>query len=248
MGRAFEFRKARKMKRWSAMAKTFTRIGKDISIAVKEGGSNPDTNARLRAVIQNAKSANMPKDNVERAIKKASGADSANYVEMSLEGYAPHGIAVFVECTTDNNNRTVANIRSYFNKCEGNLGTNGSLKFIFDRKAVFTFSTSQVEMDIEELEMELIDSGLEELENDEGTITITTDFSDFSNMQKQLESMNIELESSVLQRFPNNTKTLVAEEAKSVLKLIDKLEEDEDVQNVFHNMEMTEEVMSQIDS
>jgi len=248
MGRAFEFRKARKMKRWSAMAKTFTRIGKDISIAVKEGGPNPDTNARLRAVIQNAKSANMPKDNVERAIKKASGADSANYVEMSLEGYAPHGVAVFVECTTDNNNRTVANIRSYFNKCEGNLGTNGSLEFIFDRKAVFTFSESQVEMDLEELEMELIDAGLEELENDEGTLTVTTDFSDFSNMQKQLESMNIELESSELQRFPNNSKTLVGEEAKSVLKLIDKLEEDEDVQNVFHNMEMTEEVMSQMDS
>ena len=248
MGRAFEFRKARKMKRWSAMAKTFTRIGKDISIAVKEGGPNPDTNARLRAVIQNAKSANMPKDNVERAIKKASGADSANYVEMSLEGYAPHGVAVFVECTTDNNNRTVANVRSYFNKCEGNLGTNGSLEFIFDRKAVFTFSESQVEMDLEELEMELIDAGLEELENDEGTLTVTTDFSDFSNMQKQLESMNIELESSELQRFPNNTKTLVGEEAKLVLKLIDKLEEDEDVQNVFHNMEMTEEVMSQMDS
>ncbi|HAP30733.1 MAG TPA: YebC/PmpR family DNA-binding transcriptional regulator [Flavobacteriales bacterium] len=248
MGRAFEFRKARKMKRWSAMAKTFTRIGKDISIAVKEGGPNPDTNARLRAVIQNAKSANMPKDNVERAIKKASGADSANYVEMSLEGYAPHGVAVFVECTTDNNNRTVANVRSYFNKCEGNLGTNGSLEFIFDRKAVFAFSESQVEMDLEELEMELIDAGLEELENDEGTLTVTTDFSDFSNMQKQLESMNIELESSELQRFPNNTKTIVGEEAKSVLKLIDKLEEDEDVQNVFHNMEMTEEVMSQMDS
>ena len=248
MGRAFEFRKARKMKRWSAMAKTFTRIGKDISIAVKEGGPNPDTNARLRAVIQNAKSANMPKDNVERAIKKASGADSANYVEMSLEGYAPHGVAVFVECTTDNNNRTVANVRSYFNKCEGNLGTNGSLEFIFDRKAVFAFSESQVEMDLEELEMELIDAGLEELENDEGTLTVTTDFSDFSNMQKQLESMNIELESSELQRFPNNIKTLVGEEAKSVLKLIDKLEEDEDVQNVFHNMEMTEEVMSQMDS
>ena len=248
MGRAFEFRKARKMKRWSAMAKTFTRIGKDISIAVKEGGPNPDTNARLRAVIQNAKSANMPKDNVERAIKKASGSDSANYVEMSLEGYAPHGVAVFVECTTDNNNRTVANVRSYFNKCEGNLGTNGSLEFIFDRKAVFAFSESQVEMDLEELEMELIDAGLEELENDEGTLTVTTDFSDFSNMQKQLESMNIELESSELQRFPNNIKTLVGEEAKSVLKLIDKLEEDEDVQNVFHNMEMTEEVISQMDS
>ncbi len=248
MGRAFEFRKARKMKRWSAMAKTFTRIGKDISIAVKEGGPNPDTNARLRAVIQNAKSANMPKDNVERAIMKASGADSANYVEMSLEGYAPHGVAVFVECTTDNNNRTVANVRSYFNKCEGNLGTNGSLEFIFDRKAVFTFSESQIEMDLEELEMELIDAGLEELENYEGTLTATTDFSDFSNMQKRLESMNIELESSELQRFPNNTKTLVGEKAKSVLKLIDKLEEDEDVQNVFHNMEMTEEVMSQMNS
>ena len=248
MGRAFEFRKARKMKRWSAMAKTFTRIGKDISIAVKEGGPNPDTNSRLRAVIQNAKSANMPKDNVERAIKKASGADSANYVEMSLEGYAPHGVAVFVECTTDNNNRTVANVRSYFNKYEGNLGTNGSLEFIFDRKAVFTFSESHVEMDLEELEMELIDAGLEELENDEGTLTVTTDFSDFSNMQKQLESMNIELESSELQRFPNNTKTLVGEEAKSVLMLIDKLEEDEDVQNVFHNMEMTEEVITQMNS
>ena len=247
MGRAFEFRKARKMKRWSAMAKTFTRIGKDISIAVKEGGPSPETNSRLRAVIQNAKSANMPKDNVERAIKKAMGSDSANYVEMSLEGYAPYGVAVFVECTTDNNNRTVANVRSYFNKCEGNLGTNGSLEFIFDRKAVFTFSASQVEMDLEELEMELIDAGLEELENDEGTITVTTDFTDFSNMQKQLEGMSIELESSELQRFPNNTKALDLEEAKSVLKLIDKLEEDEDVQNVFHNMEMTEEILNNLE-
>ena len=247
MGRAFEFRKARKMKRWSAMAKTFTRIGKDISMAVKEGGPNPETNSRLRAVIQNAKSANMPKDNVERAIKKASGSDSANYVEMSLEGYAPHGVAIFVECTTDNNNRTVANVRSYFNKCDGNLGTNGSLEFIFDRKAVFTISASQIEMDLEELEMELIDAGLEELENDEGALTVTTDFTDFSNMQKQLESMNIELESSELQRFPNNTKSLDLEDAKLVLKLIDKLEEDEDVQNVFHDMEMGEELMAQLD-
>ena len=246
MGRAFEFRKARKMKRWSAMAKTFTRIGKDIAIAVKEGGPNPDTNSRLRAVIQNAKSANIPKDNIERAIKKASGKDSANYVEMSLEGYAPHGVAVFVECTTDNNNRTVANIRSYFNKCEGNLGTNGSLEFIFDRKAVFTFSESNVEMDLEELEMKLIDAGLEELENDEGILTVTSDFSDFSNMQKQLESMNIQIESSELQRFPNNTKVLNLEDAKNVFKLIDKLEEDEDVQNVFHNLEMSEEIMSQL--
>ena len=224
MGRAFEFRKARKMKRWSKMAKTFTRIGKDIVMAVKDGGPNPETNSRLRQVIQNAKAANMPKDNVERAIKKASGADAANYVEMSLEGYSANGVAIFVECTTDNNNRTVANVRSYFNKCEGNLGTNGSLEFIFDRKAVFTFSESNVEMDLEELEMKLIDAGLEELENDEGILTVTSDFSDFRNMQKQLESMNIEIESSELQRFPNNTKVLNLEDAKNVFKLIDKLE------------------------
>ncbi len=246
MGRAFEFRKARKLKRWSAMAKTFTRIGKDISMAVKEGGPNPETNARLRAVIQNAKVANMPKDNVERAIKKASGADSTNYVEMTLEGYAPHGVAIFVECTTDNNNRTVANVRSYFNKCEGNLGTNGSLEFIFDRKAVFSFNKPD-NLETDELEMELIDSGLEELELEDSIITVTTDFTDFSNMQKQLESMNIELQSSDLQRFPNTTKTLGLEQAKQVLKLIDKLEEDEDVQNVFHNLQMTEEVLANLD-
>jgi YebC/PmpR family DNA-binding regulatory protein len=247
MGRAFEFRKARKMKRWSAMAKTFTRIGKDISMAVKENGPNPDTNSRLRAVMQNAKSANMPKDNVERAIKKAMGSDSVNYVETNLEGYASHGVAVFVECTTDNNNRTVANVRSYFNKCEGSLGTNGSLEFIFDRKAVFTFSNDNLEIDMEELEMELIDAGLEEIESDGQSVTVTTNFPDFSNMQKQLESMAIDLESSELQRFPNNIKTVSLENAKMVLKLIDKLEEDEDVQNVFHNMEMTEEILSHLD-
>jgi YebC/PmpR family DNA-binding regulatory protein len=247
MGRAFEFRKARKMKRWSAMAKIFTRIGKDISMAVKEGGPSPETNSRLRAVIQNAKSANMPKDNVERAIKKAMGSDSANYVEVNLEGYAPHGVAVFVECTTDNNNRTVANVRSYFNKCEGNLGTNGSLEFIFDRKAVFTFSSDKVEMDMDELEMELIDAGLEEIDSEDGIVTITTDFSDFSNMQKQLEVMEIEVDSSELQRFANNTKTVSLEDAKLILKLIDKLEEDEDVQNVFHNLEMTDEILQSLD-
>lgn len=246
MGRAFEFRKARKMKRWSAMAKTFTRIGKDISMSVKEGGPNPETNSRLRAVIQNAKSANMPKDNVERAIKKAMGSDSANYMEITLEGYAPHGVAIFVECTTDNNNRTVANVRSYFNKCDGNLGTNGSLEFIFDRKAVFTFKGDQIELDNDDLEMELIDAGLEELHDDEGVITVTTDFSDFSNMQKKLESMNIDLQSSELQRFANNLKTISGDDASLVLKLLDKLEEDEDVQNVFHNMEMTDEILAQL--
>ena len=244
MGRAFEFRKARKMKRWSKMAKTFTRIGKDIVMAVKDGGPNPETNSRLRQVIQNAKAANMPKDNVERAIKKASGADAANYVEMSLEGYSANGVAVFVECTTDNNNRTVANVRSYFNKCEGNLGTNGSLEFIFDRKGVFTVDPSQVEMDLEELEMELIDGGLEELEQDEEAITIYTDFADFSNMTNLLEKLSIEVKNAELQRIPNNFKSITSEQAPLVLKLLDKLEEDDDVQNVFHNMEMSEEIMA----
>jgi len=243
MGRAFEFRKARKMKRWSAMSKAFSRIGKDISIAVKDGGPDPDTNSRLRQVMQNAKAANMPKDNVERAIKKASGADAASYTEMSLEGYAPHGIAVFVDCTTDNNNRTVANVRSYFNKCEGNLGTNGSLEFIFDRKGVFTIEPNQLTMDTEELEMELIDGGLEELEVDEEAITVYCDFPDFSNMQNCLEGLEIEIQNSELQRIPNNTKTISAEDTKLVLKLLDKLEEDGDVQQVFHNMELTEEIL-----
>lgn len=244
MGRAFEFRKARKMKRWSKMAKTFTRIGKDIVMAVKDGGPSPETNARLRQVIQNAKAANMPKDNVERAIKKASGADAANYVEMSLEGYSANGVAVFVECTTDNNNRTVANVRSYFNKCEGNLGTNGSLEFIFDRKGVFTIDPAQLEMELEELEMELIDGGLEELEQDEEAITIYVDFADFSNMSNLLEQLTIEVKNAELQRIPNNFKAITQEQAPLVLKLLDKLEEDDDVQNVFHNMEMTEEVLA----
>ncbi len=243
MGRAFEFRKARKMKRWSKMAKTFTRIGKDIVMAVKDGGPNPETNSRLRQIIQNAKAANMPKDNVERAIKKASGADAANYVEMSLEGYSANGVAVFVECTTDNNNRTVANVRSYFNKCDGNLGTNGSLEFIFDRKGVFTLEPSQLKMDLEELEMELIDGGLEELVQDEDAITIYTDFADFSNMTNLLENMDVEVKNAELQRIPNNFKSITDEQAKLVLKLLDKLEEDDDVQNVFHNMEMSEEIM-----
>ena len=248
MGRAFEFRKARKMKRWSAMAKTFTRIGKDISMAVKEGGSNPETNSRLHQVIQNAKAANMPKDNVERAIKKASGADAANYVEMSLEGYSAFGVAVFVECTTDNNNRTVANVRSYFNKCEGTLGTNGSLEFIFDRKGVFTIEPEQITMDLEELEMELIDGGLEELEQDEEAITVYVDFADFSNMSNHLEKMGVEVKNAELQRIPNNFKTVDAEKAPLVLKLLDKLEEDDDVQNVFHNLEMSSEILALMES
>ena len=230
------------------MAKTFTRIGKDIVIAVKDGGVNPETNARLRQIIQNAKMANMPKENVERAIKKASGADAANYTEMSLEGYAPHGIAVFVDCATDNNNRTVADVRSYFSKCDGQLGTNGSLKFIFDRKGVFTISQDPITINLEELEMKLIDAGLEELQQDDNTITIYCDFSEFSNMQRCLENLNIEIQNSELQRIPNNTKTITAENAKLVLKLLDLLEENDDVQQVFHNMELTDEILKIMDS
>jgi YebC/PmpR family DNA-binding regulatory protein len=244
MGRAFEFRKARKMKRWSRMAKTFTRIGKDIIMAVKEGGPHSDTNSRLRQVMQNAKSANMPKDNVLRAIKKASEKDTGNYEEISLEGYALNGIAIFVDCATNNNNRTVADVRSYFSKCDGALGINGSLEFIFDRKGVFTIEPANINMDIEELEMELIDGGLEELEVDEEAVTVYCDFPDFNNMQTKLEELNIEIKNSELQRIPNNFKTISAEQAEKVLKLLDLLEENDDVQQVFHNMELTNDILN----
>lgn len=248
MGRAFEFRKARKIKRWSKMAKTFTRIGKDIVMSVKEGGADPDTNPRLRQVMQNAKAANMPKDNVMRAIKKASDKDTANYEEMSLEGYAVHGIAVFVDCASNNNNRTVADVRSYFSKCDGAMGINGSLEFIFDRKGVFTIVTESITIDIEELEMELIDSGLEELEVDEDAVTIYCNFPDFNNMQVKLEKLGVEIKNSELQRIPNNFKKITAKQAEKVLKLLDLLEENDDVQQVFHNMEMTEEILIAMDS
>jgi len=248
MGRAFEFRKARKMKRWSKMAKTFTRIGKDIVMSVKEGGPDPDTNSRLRQVMQNAKAANMPKDNVMRAIKKASDKDTANYEEMSLEGYANHGIAVFVDCASNNNNRTVADVRSYFSKCDGAMGTNGSLEFIFDRKGVFTIDPENINIDIEELEMELIDGGLEELEVDQEAVTVYCDFPDFNNMQVKLEELGIEIKNSELQRIPNNFKTINAEQAEKVLKLLDLLEENDDVQQVFHNMELTEDILKIMDS
>tara|TARA_B100000925_G_scaffold100272_1_gene73444 strand:+ start:6419 stop:7165 length:747 start_codon:yes stop_codon:yes gene_type:complete len=244
MGRAFEFRKARKMKRWSKMAKTFTRIGKDIVIAVKEGGPNPETNSRLRQVMQNAKSANMPKDNVLRAIKKANDKDTLNYEEMSLEGYAENGIAIFVDCATNNNNRTVADVRSYFNKCGGSLGTNGSLEFIFTRKGVFTVKKDNININFDDFEMELIDSGLEELEKENDLFNIYCDFKDFNSMQVKLESLGVQIENSELQRIPNSLKKINSEQAVSVLKLLDCLEENDDVQQVFHNMELTEEILN----
>jgi YebC/PmpR family DNA-binding regulatory protein len=248
MGRAFEFRKARKMKRWSKMAKTFTRIGKDIVISVKEGGHNPETNSRLRQVMQNAKAANMPKDNVLRAIKKASSKDTANYEEISLEGYAANGIAIFVDCATNNNNRTVADVRSYFSKCDGALGTNGSLEFIFDRKGVFTINPEEISMALEDLEMALIDGGLEELEVDDEAITIYCDFREFSSMQKKIEELNIEITNSELQRIPTSTKKITTEQAQKVFKILDLLEENDDVQQVFHNMELTEEILKVMDT
>ena len=229
-------------------SKIFTRIIKEITVAVKEGGSEQETNPRLRTAMQNAKGANMPKDTIERTIKKASGTDGTSYEEVTFEGYASNGVAIFVECTTDNNNRTVANIRAIFSKYGGNLGTNGSLEFIFDRKGVFTISPNQITMDLEELEMELIDGGLEELEQDDEAIKIYCDFPEFSNMQKCLENLNIEIQNSEPQRIPNNTKTISAEDAKLVLKLLDLLEENDDVQQVFHNMELTDEILKTMDS
>ncbi|WP_010135102.1 YebC/PmpR family DNA-binding transcriptional regulator [Ochrovirga pacifica] len=236
MGRAFEFRKARKMKRWSAMAKTFTRIGKDIVMAVKEGGPNPDTNSRLRAVIQNAKAANMPKDNVERAIKKASDKDTANYKETLFEGYAPHGIAILVETATDNNNRTVANVRAAFNKCNGNLGTSGSVAFMFDHTCNFRINPETVAMDLEELELELLDFEVEEVFEEEDGILIYGEFGQFGNIQKYLEENNIEILSSGFERIPTTTTELNEEQQAEVEKLLEKLEDDDDVQNVYHSM------------
>jgi YebC/PmpR family DNA-binding regulatory protein len=238
MGRAFEFRKARKMKRWSAMAKTFTRIGKDIVMAVKEGGSNPETNARLRAVIQNAKAANMPKDNVERAIKKASDKDTANYKEVLFEGYTPHGIAIVVETATDNNNRTVANVRASFNKCDGNFGTSGSVVFMFDHTCNFRIKTEDLKMDLEELELELIDFEVEEVFEDEDGILIYAPFEQFGAIQKYLEEHNLEILSSGFERIPTTTTKLNEEQQADVEKLLEKLEEDDDVQNVYHSLEM----------
>ena len=234
MGRAFEFRKARKMKRWSAMSKAFTRIGKDIVIAVKEGGPDPDSNSKLRAVIQNAKSVNMPKDNIDRAIKRASDKSLGNYKEILFEGYAPYGVAILVETATDNNTRTVANIRSYFNKCNGNLGTSGSVIFMFDHTCNFRIEKQNI--DIENLEFDLIDFGVEEVFEDEDGILIYGPFDSFGEIQKALESMEIPIISSGFDRIPNNLKNVNEEERSEIEKLLEKIENDDDVQNVFHNM------------
>tara|TARA_B100001250_G_scaffold366992_1_gene348726 strand:- start:341 stop:1054 length:714 start_codon:yes stop_codon:yes gene_type:complete len=237
MGRAFEFRKARKMKRWTAMAKTFTRIGKDIVMAVKDGGDDPVNNSRLRAVIQNAKAANMPKENIERAIKKASEKNSQDFKEILFEGYAPHGIAILIETTSDNNNRTVANIRSYFNKANGSLGTSGSVEFMFERSCNFRLDKNF--FNLEELELEFIDFGVEEVFVDEDGILLYAPFENYGVIQKELENRNIEILSSGFERIPLSIKKLNVQEREDVEKLIEKIEEDDDVQNVYHSMDLS---------
>ena len=236
MGRAFEFRKARKMKRWSAMSKAFTRIGKDIVMAVKEGGPDADNNSRLRAVIQNAKAANMPKENIERAIKKASDKDTENFKEILFEGYAPNGIAILVETATDNNNRTVANIRSLFNKANGNLGTSGSVEFMFDRTC--NFRIDPTDLDSEEIELEFIDFGVEEVFIDEDGMLLYAPFESFGVLQKELEHRSFKILSSSFERIPQVTKQLGKDAQQEVIKLIEKIEEDDDVQQVYHGLDI----------
>lgn len=234
------------MARWDKMAKTFSKIGKDIALAVKAGGTDPEANPALRRCIQNAKGANMPKDNVERAIKKASGADAENYEEITYEGYGQGGVAFFIECTTNNTTRTVANVRAVFNKFDGNLGKNGELAFIFDRKGIFSINRENIKMDWDEFEMEMIDGGADDVEADNEEVMITTAFEDFGMLSHKLDELGIEVQSAELQRIPNLTKQVTEEQFKANMKMLDRFEEDDDVQNVFHNMEITEELLSSL--
>lgn len=234
------------MARWDKMAKTFSKIGKDIALAVKAGGPDPESNPALRRCIQNAKGANMPKDNVERAIKKASGADAESYEETTYEGYGQGGVAFFIESTTNNPTRTVANVRAIFNKFDGNLGKNGELAFIFDRKGIFTIDKSLITMEWDDFEMEMIDAGAEEIDSDDEEVMITTAFEDFGAMSHKLDDLKIEVKSAELQRIANNTKDVTEEQFRANMKMLDRFEEDDDVQNVWHNMEITDELMNSL--
>jgi DNA-binding regulatory protein, YebC/PmpR family len=241
MGRAFEYRKARKLKRWGTMARTFTKLGKEIIMAVKSGGPDPASNSRLRVLIQNAKAANMPKENVERAIKKATTKDQEDYKEIAYEGYGPHGIAIIVDTATDNPTRTVANVRSYFNKCNGSLGTSGSVSFMFEHKCHFKVKEKEG-IDMEELELEMIDFGVDEIfaDAEEGNVEIYGAFENFGNIQKYLEQNEFEIVSAEFERIPTDTKEVTAEQQADIEKLLAKFEEDDDVTNVFHNMKEAE--------
>jgi len=235
MGRAFEYRKARKLKRWGSMARTFTKIGKEIAIAIKSGGPDPISNSRLRVLMQNAKNASMPKENIERAIKKATSKDQTDYKEVVYEGYAPYGIAVLVETATDNATRTVANVRSYFNKCGGSLGTSGCVEYMFEHKCMFKIKNKEG-IDIEELELEMIDFGVHEIFIEEDNIIIYGDFESFGPIQKFIEENEFEIVSAEFDRIPTEVKELNEEQIADVEKLLEKLEDDEDVSNVYHNM------------
>ena len=235
MGRAFEYRKATKMKRWGNMARVFTKLGKQITIAVREGGSEPDTNPRLRVLIQQSKKENMPKENVERAIKKATAKDEADYKEIVYEGYGPNGIAIVIETATDNPTRTVANVRSYLTRHGGSLGTSGCLQFLFDHKCVFKIAPKEG-VSLDDLELELIDFGVDELVEDDDSIILYGEFQSYSSIQKYLEENGFEIFSAEFERIPNDMKELNEEQKSQVMKLLDKIEDDEDVQNVFHNM------------
>jgi len=235
MGRAFEYRKASKLKRWGAMSRLFPKLAKAIEMAAKAGVPDPEMNSALRTAILNAKAENMPKTNIEAAIKRASGKDSANYTDVNFEGKGPHGVLVFVETATDNNTRTVANVKMYFNKNGGSMAPTGSLEFMFDRKAFFEFNKPE-DMDLEELEMELIDAGLEELEEEDGVVLVTADYTDFGTLNKAFEDLNIELTKAKLERISNNPQEFSEEQQEEIGKLLEKLEDDDDVQAIYTNM------------
>ncbi len=234
MGRAFEYRKAAKMKRWGNMSRVFPKLGKIITMAAKEGGGDPDMNPKLRTAILTAKAQNMPKDNIDAAIKRATGKDAITLTEVNIEGKAPHGALIFVECATDNNTRTVANIRSYFGKAKGEMLNNGSLEFMFSRKAVFSFA--KPEMDLEELEFALIDAGIETIEEEEGEVTVYGDYTAFGTLSLALEELGIIPTKAALERIPNTTVEFTDEQMVDIEKLIDRIEEDDDVQAVYTNI------------
>ena len=236
MGRAFEYRKASKLKRWGAMSRLFPKLAKAIEMAAKAGVPDPEMNSALRTAIINAKSENMPKTNIEAAIKRASGKDSANYADVNFEGKGPHGVLIFVETATDNNTRTVANVKMHFNKNGGSLAPTGSLEFMFDRKALFEFNKTE-DMDIEELELELIDAGLEEIEEEDGIVLVSADYTDFGALNTAFEEMGIEITKAKLERISNNPQEFTEEEQEEIGKLLEKLEDDDDVQAVYTNMQ-----------
>ncbi|MBU0721241.1 YebC/PmpR family DNA-binding transcriptional regulator [bacterium] len=235
MGRAFEYRKASKLKRWGAMSKLFPKLGKIITMAAKEGSSDPDMNSKLRTAIMNAKAENMPKDNIEAAIKRASAKDTASMLEVNFEGKAPHGVLIFIECMTDNNTRTVANVKNILTKHGGELLTNGSLEFMFDRKALIEFELKD-SMDLEELELELIDAGLEDIEAEEGVVLVTGDYTSFGTLTAALEDMGIEITKANLERMANSPITITEADQADIDKILERLEDDEDVQKVFTNI------------